>query len=726
MIRLEPRLLLALLASFAAAQERDRAPTPYVVLSAVSADDAFDAAARHLAEARDGEIVRFDPADLAPVLATLQDKEPQNVALVMRPEQIDFAFQRAFLQLASQIDDDPFVDFAFGYITGATGDEALALARRGTEREPQRDAVQFASVAGGTDESQRMRFSQRLGDVLVPTLRILCAGEKAFPEAGRDREFLAAELPKLRDYDVVTFIGHGYPHEVHGGPDHRDVNGLELPGAVALNVACYTGTTDRWFETDYRRGRVVEKHVPLDESFCLHVLRSGVVGYTGYVCPRPAGPELDTDRTALVFDGMSLGDARRRDYDKTVLGYLGFGEAGLALDPVRDGQQVRRDRDAVRDIMLEGATGGALFGDPACVPFAARPEDSPVQVTFAREHDGIEVRAEVAANVLFTHCNDPTARWGEQMAMRVHVRVPLGDLQVADVVVDDLRVAGTVAPTRTIWAVERDRGERFLQLKVNFSRQRGMGALSLAARVVATADGAEGRTAGGEPQQPQRGGAGHQAPAAGDPFALAAQREIPREAVEAALAASAATMKGTQQTDATLKALGAFGSDGFRATLVLVECGLGHYRTWQLLEATWSPGDERHLIALLSGPPLPRYGSWTVLRGLGVTDTPQVRALLTERLRDEQDAGMWMSAAQAVAMLGMREHAATIGDRILEARTAWSGVEPHLMAALEQLGGDEAIEQFERIVRSENVHAPDRARAALERLRARQQGGGGR
>ncbi|MGB0190416.1 MAG: hypothetical protein ACPF9W_05540, partial [Nocardioides sp.] len=82
---------------------------------------------------------------------------------------------------------------------------------------------------------------------------------------------------------------------------------------------------------------------------------------------------------------------------------------------------------------------------------------------------------------------------------------------VDDVVVDDLRVAGTVAPTRTIWAVERDRGERSLQLKVNFPRQRGMGALSLAARVVATADGAEERTAGGEPQQPQRGGAGHQA-----------------------------------------------------------------------------------------------------------------------------------------------------------------------------------------------------------------------
>ena len=43
---------------------------------------------------------------------------------------------------------------------------------------------------------------------------------------------------------------------------------------------------------------VVEQHsVPPEESFCLALLRTGVVGYTAYVCPRPAGPELDTGHT---------------------------------------------------------------------------------------------------------------------------------------------------------------------------------------------------------------------------------------------------------------------------------------------------------------------------------------------------------------------------------------------------------------------------------------------
>ena len=42
------------------------------------------------------------------------------------------------------------------------------------------------------------------------------------------------------------------------------------------------------------------------------ILRSGVLGYTAYTCPRPAGPELDTDMCAVMIEGLSLGDARRR------------------------------------------------------------------------------------------------------------------------------------------------------------------------------------------------------------------------------------------------------------------------------------------------------------------------------------------------------------------------------------------------------------------------------
>ena len=124
----------------------------YLVLAAFAADDPFDAAARVLAEHHHAAIVRFDPADLEPLRAELVARAPRNVALVMRPEQIGFGLQRRFLQLATEVDRDPFVDFAFGYVTGRTAEDAVALAKRGVARQA-RPVAGVATVAGGVEHS---------------------------------------------------------------------------------------------------------------------------------------------------------------------------------------------------------------------------------------------------------------------------------------------------------------------------------------------------------------------------------------------------------------------------------------------------------------------------------------------------------------------------------------------------------------------------------------------
>src|SRR5207247_6269405 len=106
-----------------------------------------------------------------------------------------------------------------------------------------------------------------------------------------------------------------------------------------------------WFEND-RNDRLVRKRkVPMSESFALALLRTGVIGYVAYVCGRPAGPELFTDVSALVSEGMSLGEVRRRDYDKIVLGYLGYGARTIELKPVTDGKKLEPPKDVVRDVM---------------------------------------------------------------------------------------------------------------------------------------------------------------------------------------------------------------------------------------------------------------------------------------------------------------------------------------------------------------------------------------
>src|SRR5207249_900111 len=155
----------------------------------------------------------------------------------------------------------------------------------------------------------------------IPQLEGRLASPKHLVNEGRDTQFIKEFLPKLSGKSLVIFGGHGYPREVVGGPTWKDLAGLKLDSAVALNIACYTGVTETWFEHDKKDHVVRKRKIPMSESFALALLRTGVIGYVAYVCERPAGPELFTDVSALVSEGMSLGDVRRRDYDKIVLGY---------------------------------------------------------------------------------------------------------------------------------------------------------------------------------------------------------------------------------------------------------------------------------------------------------------------------------------------------------------------------------------------------------------------
>src|SRR5262245_27065826 len=729
-MRALPLVAASILAPLGAQQPHaDRAAgnADYVVLAAVKEGDPYDASAQTLAGHHHAKVVRFDPADLEPVRKALLAAMPRNVALVMRPEQIDFAFARRFLQLATELDDDPFVDFAFGYITGSTADDAKALAEAGVARKPKAAAPKVATVAGGCPQSMAATQPYLLRRKQLDAIQLYCAGgdraggeraggEKAGGE--RDRAFLKEQLPRLQGRDVVTFVGHGYPREVVGGPSFAELASLRLDGAVVLNVACYTGVTQRFFEDDYQTTTVRGREVPQGESFCLALLHTGVVGYTAYLCPRPAGPELDTDLAALAADGSSLGDARRRDYDKTVLGFLGFGEERLRLEPVADGTKFAPNRDAVRDMMLEGATGGVLFGDPACVPFAARAGEAPVAIDVDADARGLRVRAKAAGDALFLQCNDPTASFGKSMAMKVYARVPLGDRQVEDVVVDELKVGRAPQPSRVLWAVEQDHGERFLQLKVNFARSDHMGGdLALTTRVITTSDASKARTRGGEVQRRPAASKDVRSRQA-EPFMIerAAARQVPREVLQAALDASAQLIGDREVAAGATERLAAFGSEGFRAVCALIEVGHAHYRTWELLRATWHPGDERHLLALAAGPELPNFASWTVFEGLGAADTPEVRAWLQARLRDEPDAGIWMAVAKGLAHLGDQGAAKAIGARVLEARTGWDGVEPHLIDALAELGGPDAIAALEKIAAKPDGRHWQPALSALERL----------
>jgi hypothetical protein len=584
-------------------------------------------------------------------------------------------------------------------------------------------------LCGGGKTSYVNESTYGLRKTALPTIRGVTKGE------GRehDREFVRSFLPRLRKCGVVEFVGHGMPEYVAGGPDAEDLEGWKSDAPVILSVPCFTGVTHVWYQEDHRAGVWRKRTVPLEKSFALRVIAAGPCGYTAYLCGRPAGPELYTDLLRLVVDGMTLGEARRRDYDKTVLGFVGFGEERMVLEPRHEGLKLRQPRDSVRDIMLEGAAGGILYGDPAVKPFRPRKGEDPVEVlvhhvrsTGAGDGD-LVVSLACPRSRFWSLCGDQTARFDGSMALRAYARVPLGDRGIADVVTETCQLGDRKAGNRLIWAVEEDQGKRWLHLKLMFSRKEAKAPGDLSARVrVRTTDG-KGRTWGGETEMPQRkprgGGGGVARRDLGSTeidvaLERAARRFQPSpEALVAALRATAATIgKGDVSANQALDELAKHGSDGFKAVCTLLLVGHHHYRTWQLFRATYRHGDEKILLELAEET-LPGFGTWSALEGLGATDAAKARTYLLARLKREKGSGLFMSAAQGLAHLGERRAVPVIAERLLAFEPAWSGVERHLVTCLGRLGGPEARRALERYAKDERAKGAATAQMWLKNMK---------
>jgi hypothetical protein len=462
----------------------------YVVVDFCGANDPYHKASERLAELRHATIVDADPQNLDPVMDSLRKHTPQYVAFVVRPDQFDENLARSILQLATQIDDDPFVDFSYSFITGDSPESAVALVESARAAEKRQSKPELAVVAVGEKMITKssvasQRFSLR--KTSFPQLWGQIAGGENFPKDGRDTEFIKTLMPKIQGKPIIILGGHGYPREVVGGPNWKDFEGIHLDGSVVLNIACYTGVTGTWYEDDWATGVIKKQSVPAAESLCLNILKSGVTAYVAYACARPAGPELFSDVGAMAGEGLSVGEIRRRDYNRVVLAHLAQGFDGLRFPKIEDGQPIQPRQNIVKDLLLNMATGGVLFGDPAFKPFPAKAGESPLDIRTQRTANQLEITMQVAPQHLFFECGEQLDTWdnNQSPAMRLVTRVPLGQSYVTQVQVKELKIGKNVQPNRLVWGVEEDRGERYLHVKAVFPQSIN-GMLGVKANVEAT------------------------------------------------------------------------------------------------------------------------------------------------------------------------------------------------------------------------------------------------
>lgn len=466
-----PIALRMMLLTFVAlvASARANADSDYCVISLVEAGDSYHLAVDELVQFHQADLLTANPNDIEALLPKLQKISPEFVAVVVRPDDFDINLARQMMRLATQIDDDPFLDFAYGFVTGATAEDAVALVRAGQSKPlselPRTTMVGVGSARISTSRETKIPLRKQS---LTQTVHLLSSKPtEDGTDPNRDVESLEKIMPTLDGTPLIVFAGHGYPREVVGGPTFEHLEGRKFDRAVVLNIACYTGVTGRWFETDWSKAQTVQKQVPTEESFCLSLLKTGVAGYVSYACPRPAGPTMLAESITVAISGESLGELRRRRGNNVVLAHLQLGGKKLALNEMRDGDTVKRQ--SIQDILTEMSSGGVLFGDPAFRPFQNRVGESPIQTSVKKDKNRRLVRVDIRGSNWFSFAADQLFMWDERTpSLRIETTIDLDDDRVTDVRLTSSSFA--FSDHKLIATVETHQGKRLLHLKASSAK----------------------------------------------------------------------------------------------------------------------------------------------------------------------------------------------------------------------------------------------------------------
>lgn len=466
------------------------------------ADRGYLAAAAAAQARHDAAVFDWDGDDYAALGAELRARQPENALFVLRPDRLDVVRHRRILLLSAALDDDWFVDCAFGYLSGADGAACEGLwqqieARR--ERGAAAGAWTELSVAS-MDESRVYR------DAIPDVAK--AAGFRGdhyyFGTGDAEREQIVARaLAATATADVLHFSGNGDPEGIWLFPDRRnaerdkhwpydparvgdDPDGqmprllaarfreLDWRAPIVWSGTCHSGAVDRVFvEADIvatfgRTERTTVHRLATDKSLALAWLEAGAAALLvpiGANHGMSAAMEVDF----ALRNGASLGEAIKSTWDDVLLQAEGRLELVLPVE----GEPHRRGGER---IMQGGGANRVLLGDPALRPFAATASPAE-QVRIERAERGGVVTVTRAAGWQPRAWDMYGVDRGRDWRVLVRVdAVELGLADVADGAALDVAVTATGDGGAALpfslqrCAVERFAGRVWLHLQANAPR----------------------------------------------------------------------------------------------------------------------------------------------------------------------------------------------------------------------------------------------------------------
>lgn len=430
----------------------------YVVLTDLDEGDAYFVAAQRLQEHRAARLIRFPSGNVAASLDAIRQAHPAFVALVVRPETLDVNLAYEVLELAVKVDDDPFADFAYGFITGATAADALGLVERTIRAEAGPSPTNGRLLAFGPTSTPQADKGNAFE--WLPAW----SSKRIEHKPGR---FPHRNLADLAAADVIRFWGHGTPEGVDGSLIQADLSGIGIRARMVFAGPCFSAVTRRYYEEPACGENLEARSVAPNESLALTFLSKGALAYFGALQEDrciSAGQEMEYALTSGEPVGMTMKHTQDLIAMAQTIGAMSFArfQAG-ACPPAEKGLEAQ----------LRLAAARILLGDPAFLPFAAQAGPA-VKTAVRRTGSGLSIEATIV---------DPRIRSGFVNPFR-------NDLCTCDTDNDTLYVrarlpkdAGAILGLRRAalpaclegvkhgvvqWREEEWRGERFLHIQIDF------------------------------------------------------------------------------------------------------------------------------------------------------------------------------------------------------------------------------------------------------------------
>jgi len=388
-----------------------RSPVPgYVVVTTVGSSDPYYVVAQALAAHRGGTILEFDVSDLPSLMEALKGAGARYVAVVVRPLEMDINFNRAFIMNSTTLDDDPFPDFSWGYITGPTPEVAMDFVLNMIKAETEDVEDLPLDIAGYsvTSFNYRMTSTNSFTDYVSDSYVDLYLEEN---DTGSGRDFFLLNSNDLEGCKLIDISGNGDPHmtrlfeggnfdpvppvwpydplkiedpvNARMGITPENLSGMDLYPAVMFSGTCHSGVPERaLIEGDIAAtfgdtGSTV-RFYNMSEDFSLfnRIIRNNVTGYFAPIGANHGFNSYYDQWNALRFH-EPLGDIQKRSVDQVVMGFLGNrpnlclydeGELSGPSDILPSGTFDPEDWPSAAS-MLGGKANRVYYGDPYYDPF---------------------------------------------------------------------------------------------------------------------------------------------------------------------------------------------------------------------------------------------------------------------------------------------------------------------------------------------------------------------